>query len=50
MSFIRGVRITSRNAGCISVENITMKEVSEEVGFKVRFDKAEGEWKAEINL
>jgi hypothetical protein len=36
--------------GHISPENTTMKQVSEEVGFKVRFDRAEGEWKAEINL
>jgi acetyltransferase len=39
-----------RITGHISPENTTMKQVSEEVGFKVRFDKAEGEWKAEINL
>ena len=39
-----------RIIGHISPENTTMKTVSEEVGFKVRFDKAEGEWKAEINL
>jgi acetyltransferase len=39
-----------RIIGHISPENTTMKQVSEEVGFKVRFDKAEGEWKAEINL
>jgi hypothetical protein len=47
---MRGVRITSRNTGRISAENTTTKQVSEEAGFKVRFDKAEGEWKAEINL
>lgn len=39
-----------RIVGHISPENTTMKTVSEEVGFRVRFDKAEGEWKAEINL
>ena len=39
-----------RITGRISPENATMKQVSEEVGFKVRFDKAEREWKAEINL
>ena len=39
-----------RIVGHISPENTTMKTVSEEVGFKVRFDKAEGEWKAEIAL
>ena len=39
-----------RITGRISPENTTMKPVSEEVGFNVRFDKAEGEWKAEINL
>ena len=27
-----------------------MKTVSEEVDFNLRFDEAEGEWKAEINL
>lgn len=39
-----------RITGHIAPENTTMKNVSEQVGFKVRFDKAEGEWKAEINL
>ena len=47
---MRGVRITSRITGRISAENTTMKQVGEEVGFSLRFDKAEGEWKAEINL
>jgi acetyltransferase len=39
-----------RIIGHISPENTTMKSVSEQVGFSLRFDKAEGEWKAEINL
>ena len=39
-----------RITGRISPENTTMKTVSEQVGFRLRFDKAEGEWKAEINL
>ncbi len=39
-----------RITGRISPENTTMKTVSEQVGFSLRFDKAEGEWKAEINL
>jgi acetyltransferase len=39
-----------RIVGHISAENTTMKRVSEESGFSLRFDKAEGEWKAEINL
>jgi acetyltransferase len=39
-----------RIIGHISPENTTMKQVSEEVGFSLHFDKAEGEWKAEINL
>jgi hypothetical protein len=46
---IRGVRITSRNAGCISAENTTMKRVSEEVGFRLHADSS-GESLAEINL
>ena len=39
-----------RITGRISPENTTMKTVSEQVGFSLRFDKIEGEWKAEINL
>lgn len=39
-----------RITGRISAENTTMKTVSEEVGFQLHFDEAEGEWKAEINL
>src|SRR5206468_4292053 len=39
-----------RITGRISAENITMKTVSEEVGFDLRFDQIEGEWKAEIKL
>jgi acetyltransferase len=40
----------SRITGRISAENITMKTVSEEVGFGLLFDEIEGEWKAEIKL
>jgi hypothetical protein len=32
------------------VENVTMKRVSEEVGFKLHFDQAADEWLAEIRL
>jgi len=39
-----------RITGRISAENITMKTVSEEVGFDLRFDQIDGEWKAEIKL
>ena len=39
-----------RITGRISAENITMRTVSEEVGFDLRFDHIEGEWKAEIVL
>ena len=39
-----------RIVGHISAENTTMKTVSEQVGFSLHFDKAEGEWKAEIKL
>ena len=39
-----------RIIGRISAENPTMKQVSEEVGFNLRFDKNEGEWKAELVL
>jgi acetyltransferase len=38
-----------RITGRISAENITMKTVSEEVGFDLRFDQIEGEWKAETS-
>jgi hypothetical protein len=43
------VRITSRITGRISAENTTMKQVSEEAGFKVHADSS-GESLAEINL
>lgn len=36
--------------GHIIAENITMRRVAEEVGFKVRFDQLAHEWFAEINL
>jgi acetyltransferase len=39
-----------RIVGHISPENVTMKQVSEEVGFSLRFDEAEREWKAELVL
>ena len=37
-----------RIIGYISAENLTMKPVSEEAGFNVRFDMAEHQWKADI--
>jgi len=39
-----------RIVGHISPENATMKRVSEEVGFRLRFDQANNEWFAEIKL
>ena len=39
-----------RITGHISPENTTMKTVSEQVGFRVYFDRAADEWFAEINL
>jgi acetyltransferase len=39
-----------RIVGHISAENTTMKRVSEEVGFGLRFDQANNEWFAEIVL
>jgi acetyltransferase len=39
-----------RIVGYISAENSTMKRVSEEVGFRLRFDKDDNEWLAEIVL
>jgi hypothetical protein len=36
--------------GRISSENTTMKTVSEQVAFKLRFDRKANEWLAEINL
>jgi acetyltransferase len=39
-----------RIVGHISVENTTMRRVSEEVGFGLRFDQANHEWFAEIKL
>jgi len=39
-----------RITGHISPENATMKTVSEQVGFRVYFDRAADEWFAEINL
>jgi acetyltransferase len=39
-----------RIAGHISGQNATMKQVSEEVGFKFQFDAANNEWLAEIDL
>ncbi len=39
-----------RIVGHISAENTTMKRVSEEVGFALRFDQANHEWFAEIKL
>ena len=39
-----------RITGHISPENSTMKTVSEEVGFKLRFDREADEWLAEIDL
>jgi acetyltransferase len=39
-----------RIIGHIAADNITMKRVSEEVGFDLRLDHAEEEWRAEIVL
>jgi acetyltransferase len=39
-----------RIVGHISAENPTMKRVSEEVGFRLRFDQPNREWFAEIKL
>jgi acetyltransferase len=39
-----------RIVGNISAENITMKQVSEGVGFHLRFNDAAREWKAELAL
>jgi acetyltransferase len=39
-----------RITGRISPENSTMKTVSEQVGFRLRFDESEQEWKAEMAL
>jgi acetyltransferase len=39
-----------RIIGHISAENITMKTVSEEVGFDLHFDEGDNEWFAAINL
>jgi acetyltransferase len=39
-----------RIIGHISPENATMKAVSEQVGFKLRFDRNADEWLAEIKL
>jgi acetyltransferase len=39
-----------RIIGHISAENITMKTMSEEVGFDLHFDEADNEWFAAINL
>ena len=39
-----------RITGHISPENTTMKTVSEQVGFRLRFDREADEWFAEINL
>jgi acetyltransferase len=39
-----------RITGRISPENTAMKQVSEEAGFDLHFDEAEGEWKAEVVL
>ncbi|MGC2353036.1 MAG: GNAT family N-acetyltransferase, partial [Candidatus Udaeobacter sp.] len=39
-----------RIVGHISAENTTMKRVSEEVGFDLRFDQSDNEWFAEIEL
>jgi acetyltransferase len=39
-----------RITGHISPENTTMKTVSEQVGFKLRFDRKANEWLAEIAL
>jgi acetyltransferase len=47
---IGGKERLRRITGRISAENITMKTVSEEVGFNLRFNEGEREWKAEIAL
>jgi acetyltransferase len=39
-----------RIVGHIAGKNMTMKRVSEQVGFKVRFDGSNSEWRAEIQL
>lgn len=39
-----------RIVGHIIAENTVMKQVSEEVGFKIRLDASSGEWLAEIDL
>jgi hypothetical protein len=39
-----------RIVGYISAGNITMKAVTQEVGFDLHFDKGDAEWKAEMNL
>ena len=39
-----------RITGRISAENVTMKRVSEEVGFKLVLDQGGSEWNAEIDL
>jgi nucleotide-binding universal stress UspA family protein/RimJ/RimL family protein N-acetyltransferase len=39
-----------RITGVISGENVTMRQVSEEVGFHLHFDEAAGEWQAELVL
>jgi acetyltransferase len=39
-----------RIVGHISPENVTMKQVSEEVGFELQFNGSTNEWLAEINL
>ena len=39
-----------RITGRISLENTTMKTVSEQVGFRLHFDRTANEWLAEINL
>jgi acetyltransferase len=40
----------NRITGRISAENITMKTMSEETGFNLQFNEADGEWKAELLL
>jgi acetyltransferase len=39
-----------RITGHISPENTTMKTVSKQVGFSLRFDRKANEWLAEIDL
>jgi acetyltransferase len=39
-----------RIVGHIAGENLTMKRVSQQAGFEVRFDSANNEWRAEIEL